>query len=90
MDANCTNYQFTDYLNVNVKFIGTLPATVSRTKFLVQRYHGCDRVNRNRTRILIDYQKGQTCLLATNEQCWGQTKTKYLNKKDLFDVFIKI
>ena len=81
MDTNYTNYQFIDYPNMNVIFNGTILATISRTNVLVQRYHGCDRVNRNVIRKLIDYQRGETCLLATSEQCWRQTKAKYLNEK---------
>ena len=45
MDTNYTNYQFIGYPNENVIFNGTLLATVRRTNFLVQQYHGCDRVN---------------------------------------------
>ena len=55
--------------------------SISRTSFLVQQCLGCDRVNRNGARKLIDCQRGETCLLATNELCWRQTKAKYLNKK---------
>ena len=69
MDTNYTNHQFIDYPNVNVRFNGTLHATASRTNFLVQQYHGYDRVSRNGTRKLIDYQRGETGLLATNKQC---------------------
>ena len=81
MGTNYTNYQFIYYHNVNVMFHGSLLATVRRTSFLVQRYLGCDRVNRKGTTKLIDYQRGETCLLATNEQCWRRTKAKYLSKK---------
>ena len=68
MDTNYINYQFIDYPNVNVRSNGTLLGTVSRTNFLAQRYHGCDRVNRKETRKLTDYQREETCLLATNER----------------------
>ena len=81
MDTNYTNSKFIDYPNVNVIINGTLLAMVSRINFLVQTYHGCDRVNTNGTRKLIDYQGGESCLLATNEECWRRTKAKYLIKK---------
>ena len=81
MDTNYTNFKFIDYPNVNVIINGTLLAMVSRINFLVQTYHGCDRVNTNGTRKLIDYQGGESCLLATNEECWRRTKAKYLIKK---------
>ena len=74
MDTNYTNYQFIDYPKVNVRFNGTLLATVSRTNFLVRRYRSCDRISRNGTKNLNDYQRGETCLLATNKQCCRQKK----------------
>ena len=45
-------------------------------------YHHCTFQNRNRTRKLIDYKRGQTCVLATDEYCWKQVKQKYLVKKN--------
>ena len=89
METSYTNYQFIGYPNVNVRFNGTLLATVSRTNFLIQWHHGCNRVNRNGTRKITDYQRGETCLLATNKQCWRQTKTKYLNKKTYLTGLLK-
>ena len=44
-------------------------------------YHGCDFRNRNGTRKLIDYARGQWCPLETDEYCWKTTKSKYLFKK---------
>ena len=64
-DANYTNYQSIDYPNVNERFNGTLRFNVT-LNFLVKWYHGCDCVNRNRAKKLTDYQRGETCLLATN------------------------
>ena len=45
-------------------------------------YHGCGFQNRNRTRKLIDYKRGQNFEFATDKYCWRQTKRKYLDKKN--------
>ena len=44
-------------------------------------YHGCSFQNRNGTRKLFDYERGQNCVLATGKYCWRNTKEKYLVKK---------
>ena len=46
-------------------------------------YHGCDFRNRNGTRKLIDYARGQWCPLETDEYCWKTTKSKFLFKKNI-------
>ena len=40
-------------------------------------YHGCDRVNRNGTRKLIEYRNGMQCICPTNKPYWKITKDKY-------------
>ena len=45
-------------------------------------YHGCGFQSRNGARKLIDYKRGQNCILVTDEYCWKQTKQKYLVKKN--------
>ena len=47
-------------------------------------YHGCDKVNRNGTRKLIDYKKGGQCLVPTSKPYWSKTKDKYKVKKVYF------
>ena len=44
-------------------------------------YHGYGFRNRNGTRKLIDYKRGQNYIPATEEYCWRQAKQKYLVKK---------
>ena len=44
-------------------------------------YHGCRRLNKNGTRKLIDWKRGERCLILTNTRCWRPTKEKYLCKK---------
>ena len=48
------------------------------TLFSNKAYHGCWRVNKNETRKLIDYKRGDRCLFPTNSRCWRRTKAKYL------------
>ena len=45
-------------------------------------YHGFGFRNRNGTRKLIDYERGQNYIPATEEYCWRQAKQKYLVKKN--------
>ena len=40
-------------------------------------YHGCNRVNRNGTRKLIEYRNGVQCICPTNKPYWKITKDKY-------------
>ena len=35
------------------------------TQVSVKTYHGCCRVNRNGTRKLVDYKRGERCLFPT-------------------------
>ena len=44
----------------------------------VKRCHNCGRGNRNRTRKLIVYKRGERYLFPTNDRCWRKTKAKYL------------
>ena len=44
-------------------------------------YHGCSFRNRNGTRKLIDYKRGQNCVLATDECCWKIKKKNIWLKK---------
>ena len=44
-------------------------------------YHGYGFRNRNGTGKLIDYERGQNYIPATEEYCWRQAKQKYLVKK---------
>ena len=46
-----------------------------------KRYHGCRRLNRNGTRQLIVWKRGEQCIVPTNTTCWKPTKEKYLSKK---------
>ena len=46
-----------------------------------KRYHGCRRINRNGTGQLINWERGEQCLVPTNTRCWRPTKEKYLCKK---------
>ena len=41
-----------------------------------KQYHGCRRINRNDTRQLIDWERGEQCLVPTNTRCWRPTKEK--------------
>ena len=48
-------------------------------------YHGCHHANRNGTRKLIDYGRGEQCLLPTNKWCWKKdVKDKYTIRKAYF------
>ena len=47
-------------------------------------YHGCDTVNRNGTRKLIDYKTGSQCFYPTDKGYWRKTKSKKKNKLRLF------
>ena len=40
-------------------------------------YHCCDTVNRNNTRKLVNYRRGNQCLCPTNKGYWRKTKAKY-------------
>ena len=40
-------------------------------------YHGCDTVNKNGTRKLIDYRRGSQCFYPTDKGYWRKTKSKY-------------
>ena len=44
-------------------------------------YHDCRRLNRNGTRKLIHWKRGERSLIPTNARCWRPTKEKYLRKK---------
>ena len=44
-------------------------------------YHGCRRLNKSDTRKLIDWRRGERCLIPTNTRCWRPTKENYLLKK---------
>ena len=48
------------------------------TQVSVKTYHSCCRDNRNGTRKLIDYKRGERCLFPTNNRYWRKTKAKYL------------
>ena len=39
-------------------------------------YHGCDTVNKNGTRKLIDYRRGSQCFYPTDKGYWRKTKSK--------------
>ena len=43
-----------------------------------KRYHGCRYRIKNGTRRLIDFKRGEKCVLATHEPYWRPVKLKYL------------
>ena len=43
-------------------------------------YHGCNHLNRNRTRKEIDYNLGYQCNVPTEKRYWRETKDKYRRK----------
>ena len=43
-------------------------------------YHGCNHLNRNRTRKEIDFNLGYQCIVPTDKRYWGETKDKYRRK----------
>ena len=47
-------------------------------------YHGCNFRNRNGTKTLIDYARGQWCPLETDEYSCKTAKSKYLFKKNYY------
>ena len=48
-------------------------------------YHGCHYANRNGTRKLIDYGRGEQCVLPTNKRFWKiDVKDKYMIRKAYF------
>ena len=51
---------------------------IAITHVTVKRYHGCWKVNRNGTRKLIDYRRGERCICPTDNRRWKETKAKYL------------
>ena len=40
-------------------------------------YHGCNLVNKNRTRKQICYSIGEQCTHSTDKRYWKKTKNKY-------------
>ena len=48
--------------------------------FVIRKYHGCKKRNRNGTRKLIDYFRGIKCSKPTLYPYWIKTKDKYTYK----------
>ena len=53
---------------------------------MYERYHSCNKRNRNGTRKEIDYKltttkRGKDNKCGTNESCWKETKSKYLTNR---------
>ena len=51
------------------------------SNFNSKPYHSCRRLNRNSTQKLIEWKRGERCLIPTNTRCWRPTKEKYLHKQ---------
>ena len=43
-------------------------------------YHGCNHLNRNKTRKETDYNLGYQCIVPTDKRYWRETKDKYRRK----------
>ena len=41
-------------------------------------YHGCETVNKNDTRKLVDYKRRYQCVCPTDKEYWRKTKAKYI------------
>ena len=47
-------------------------------------YHGCNPLNRNGTRKLIEYSTGYQCVIATYKRYWREIKDKYKKEKKFY------
>ena len=73
-----TSFKF--FRKVDILFISffLMDEEISQaTQFSIKAYRGCWRVNKNSTRKLRDYKRGERCLFPTNNRCWRRAKAKY-------------
>ena len=52
--------------------------------YIIKKYHGCKKGNRNDTRKITDYVRVDKCSKATNNPYWRETKDKYRYKGRLY------
>ena len=52
--------------------------------YLFPKCHGCEYRNRNSTKKSIYYEKGQQCLMPTNNSYWRIAKDKYKDKGRIY------
>ena len=54
-------------------------------------YHGCDTINKNGTRKLIDYRRGSQYFYPTDKGYWRKNKIKIQNKlRSFYTIYITI
>ena len=70
-DYNC----FKDYIHLHIN--DCIDHCRHKNIMHLPTYHGCDTVNRNGTRKLIDYRRGSYCFYPTDKGYWRKTKAKY-------------
>ena len=58
--------------------------TETNGTYIIKKYHGCKKRNRNGTRKIIDYVRGDKCLKVTINPYWRETKDKFKYKGKLY------
>ena len=68
-------YRFKDYIHPHIN--DCIDQYRNKDIIHLPAYHGCNTVNRNGTRKLVDYRRGYQCLCPTDKGYWKKTKAKY-------------
>ena len=68
-------YRFKDYIHPHIN--DCIDQYRNKDIIHLPAYHGCDTVNRNGTRKLVNYRRGCQCLCPTDKGYWRKTKAKY-------------
>ena len=74
MDFSFDN--ITHYLHPNL-LCNLCGCTETNGTYIIKKYNGCKKRNRNGTRKIIDDVRGDNCSKATNNLYWRETKDKY-------------
>ena len=66
---------FKDYIHPHIN--GCIDPYRHKNIIHLPVYHGCNTVNKNSTRKLIDYRRRSQCSYPTGKGYWRKTKSKY-------------
>ena len=58
--------------------------TETSETYIIKKYHGCTKRNKNGTQKIIDYARGDKCSLATSNPYWRKAKNKYKYKGKIY------